>query len=154
MKKLFNKLILTVTAIILSCIVVYGIVYAQQVCCSKIAEACIPTFNRVSDSYVINDCCKILPPRNRNNQLLLSTYSDNLLDDFGSCYTCCETERCGGYNQATVFSISFIQDFFPFQTILRSFNAGFGVHPAFHPNKRSIFHNTVPIYILTESIIC
>jgi hypothetical protein len=154
MKDLINKFIQIITATLLFMIVVYGIVYAQQVCCSKIAEACIPTFNRVSDSYIIDDCCKISPTHNRNNQLLSAISSENLLEDFGSGNTCCETDRCDGYNQATVFSISFIKDFYPFQTIVRSFDADSGVQSAFHPNKRLIFPNAVPIYILTESIIC
>jgi hypothetical protein len=154
MKDLIKKFIQIITAILLFTIVVYGIVYAQQVCCSKIAEACIPTFNRVSDSYIIDDCCKISLTRNRNNQLLPTNFSENLLADFGPGNTCCETDRCDGYNQATVYSISFIQDFYPFQPNLRSFDADSGVQSTFHPNKRSIFPNTVPIYILTESIIC
>ena len=154
MKDLINKFIQIITATLLFMIVVYGIVYAQQGCCSKIADACIPTVNRVSDSYFIDDCCKISPTRNRNNQLLSAKSSENLLADFGSGNTCCETDRCDGYNQATVFSISPIQDFYPFQTIVRSFDADSGVQSTFHPNKRSIFHNAVPIYILTESIIC
>jgi len=154
MKELIKKFIQITTAILLFTIVVYGIVYAQQVGCSKIAEACIPTFHRVSDSYIIDDCCKISHTRNRNNQLLSANSSENLLADFGSGNTCCETDRCDGYNQAAVFSISFIQDFYPFQTIVRSFDANSGVQSTFHPNKRSIFHNAVPIYILTESIIC
>ena len=154
MKDLIKKFIQIITAILLFIIVVCGIVYAQQVCCSKIAETCIPTFNRVSDSYIIDDCCKISPPRNRNNQLLSANYSESLLADFGSGNTCCETDRCDGYNQATVFSISSIQNFYPFQTIVSSLDADSGVQSTFHPNKRSIFPNAVPIYILTESIIC
>ena len=154
MKNSIKKFIQIISVILLFIIVGYGFVYAQQVCCSKIADACIPTFNRVSASYSIDDCCKISHSRNRSNQLQSANYSENLLADFGSGNTCCETDSCDGYKQATVFSISFIQDFYPFQTILRSFDADSGVHSTFHPNKRSISHNAVPIYILTESIIC
>jgi hypothetical protein len=154
MKTSIKKFIQIISAIFLYIIVVYGIVYAQQVCCSKIADACIPTFNRVSASYIIGDCCKISLPRNRNNRLLSANYFENLHADFGSGTTCCETDRCDGYNQATVCSISFIQDFCPFQPILSSFNADSGGQSDYHPNKRSTFHNAVPICILTESIIC
>jgi hypothetical protein len=153
MKDLIKKSIQIITAILLFIIVAYGIVYAQQVCCSKIAEACIPAFSQVSDSYFIDECCKISHTRNRNRQLLSSNYSENLLADFGSGSTCCETDRCDGFNQASVCNISFVQDFYPFQPILRSFDADSGGQSAFHPNKRSIFHNAVPIYILTESIL-
>jgi hypothetical protein len=154
MKDLIKKFIQINTAILLFIIVAYGIVYAQQVCCSNIAEACIPKFNRVSGSYFIDECCKISHTRNRNNRLQSANYSENLLANDSSDNTCCETDRCDGYNQATVCSISFIQDFFSFQPILSSFNADSGRQSAFHPNKRSTFHNAVPIYILTESIIC
>lgn len=154
MKDLITKIIHTFAATLISCIVVYGMVYAQQVCCSTIVDACIPTFNRISDSYIIDNCCRTSPSHNRDNQLQSNFCSESIIADFGSDNTCCETDRCDGYNQVTELGLSFIQDFYPLQKTLSSFDAGSGAQTTTPSNKRSTFHKVVPIYILTESIIC
>ena len=154
MKDLITKIIHTIIAILISCIIVYGIVYAHQVCCSTIADVCIPTFKRILDSYIIDNCCRTSPSHNRDNQLQSNFCSENIIADFGSDNTCCETDRCDGYNQATEFSLSFIQDFYPLKKNLGSFDAGNGAQARFEPYNLSIPHKAIPIYILTESIIC
>ena len=154
MKDLIAKIIHTITTILISCIIVYGIVYAQQVCCSTIADACIPTFKRILDSYIIDNCCRTSPSHNRDNQLQSNFCSENIIADFGSDNTCCETDRCDGYNQVTEFSLSFIQDFYPLQKNVSSFDAGNGAKATFQPYNISTLHKAVPIYILIETIIC
>jgi len=154
MKDLIAKIIHTITTILISCIIVYGIIYAHQVCCRTIADACIPTFKRILDSCILDNCCRIPPSHNRDNQLQSNFCSENIIADFGSDNTCCETDRCDGYNQVTEFSLSFIQDFYPLEKTLSSFEAGSGAQTTSQPNKRSTFHKAVPIYILTEAIIC
>jgi len=153
MKGLFNKIIQTSTATLISWIVVYGIVYAQQVCCNTIVDACIPTSNRISVSYTIGNFCRTSPSHHRNNQLQSNLFSKNFLTDFGEGNTCCETNRCDSYNQATYFSLSFIQDLSPLQKTLSSFNVISGAQTNFEPKSLS-FLKAVPIYILTQSIIC
>jgi len=154
MNELNKSIIQTCTAILISCIVVYGIVYTQQVCCSTIVDACIPTLKRISESYNIDHSCRISPPHNLHNQLQSNFCSKNILTDFGTGNTCCETDRCDGYNQATVFSLSIIQDFYLLQKNKTPFDAGNGAQTKFQPYNLSTPHKAVPIYILTESIIC
>lgn len=154
MKESFNKIIQISTAILISCIVVYGIVYAQQVCCGNIVEVCIPTSNRISVSYNIDNSCRISPSHYLNNQLQSNLCSKNILADFGPGNTCCETDRCDSYNQATYLSLSFIQDFYPLQKNVSSFDTGNGEQTAFEPYRLSTSLKAVPIYIITQSIIC
>ena len=151
---MIRKFIQFISAILLFIVVVYGIVYAQQASCRTIAEACIPAFSRDSGSDCIDGCCNVSPTNNRNNPLLSANYSGIPLSDVGSDNACCEPNRCDGYNQGTACSISFIQGFYPFQLTISSFDANISEQPTFHPKKRSGILNTVPIYILTESIIC
>ncbi len=155
MKKLFNNIIQTITAILISWIVVYGIVYAQQVCCSTIVDARIPTSNRNSASYTIGNFCRTSPSHHHNNQLQSILCSKNFLADFDEGNTCCETNRCDSYNQATCFSLSFIQDLYPLlQKNVSSFDVSDGEQRAFETYSRSTLLKAVPIYILTQSIIC
>ena len=65
-----------------------------------------------------------------------------------------QTDRCEGYNQATEFSLSFIQDFYSLQKNGGSFGGGNGAQARFEPYNLSTPHKAIPIYILTESIIC
>jgi len=154
MKELFNKIIQTTTAILISCIVVYGIVYAQQVCCSTIVNACIQISNRNSVSYAIGNSCETSPSHHRNNQLQSNLCSKNFLSDFGEGNTCCETNRCDSYNQAAYFSLSSIQNLYPLQKTLSSFNVISGAQTNFEPKNLSTSLKAVPIYILAQSIIC
>ncbi len=154
MKELITKITQTITAILIICIVVYGIVYAQQVCCSTIADTCIPTANRISVNYNIDNSCRISPSHNLNNQQQPTLCSKSIIADFGLGDTCCETDRCDGYNLVTAFSLSFVQEFYPLQINVSSFDAGNGAQTTCQPYNLSTPHRTVPIYILTESIIC
>jgi len=154
MKDMITKIIHTITTILISCIIVYGIVYAQQVCCSTIVDTCISTSNRISVGYNIDNSCRISPSHNRNNQQQPTLCSKNIIADFGSGNTCCETNRCDGYNQVTEFILSVIQDFFPLQKNVNSFDAGAGAQARFESYNLLTPHKTVLIYILKESIIC
>jgi len=154
MKEFINKMIQTSTAIFISCIVVYGIAFAQQVCCSTIVDACISTFKRISVRYNIDNSCRISSLHNLNNQLQSNLCSNNILTDFGTGNTCCETDRCDGYNQTTEFSLSFVQGFYLFQKSVNSFDADNGAQSALEPYRISTSLKAAPIYILTQSIIC
>ena len=154
MKELINKIIQTSTAIVISCIVVYGIAYAQQVCCSTIVDAYIPISNRISGGCTSGNSWTTPPLHHRNIQLQSNHCSKKVLADFGSGKTCCDTDRCDSYKQATYFSLSFIQDFYPLQKKVNSFDAGDGAQTAFEPYSLSTSLKAVPIYIITQSIIC
>jgi hypothetical protein len=154
MKESKNKIIKTCSAILISCIAAYGIVYAQQVCCSSIIDACIPTFKRISANCNNNGSCRITPLHSLDNLLQSGLCSKNLLDNFDAATTCCKTDRCDGYNQATVLSLSTIRIVHLFQSNNFSLDAGNVAPVTFQPYNLSTPCNTVPIYILTESIIC
>jgi len=123
MKELINKCIQTITAILISSIVVYG-VYAQKVCCKTIIDACIPASDRISSGYTTGSRWTTFQSQRRNIQLQSNLCSKNILADFGAGNTCCQTDRCDGDNLSTEFSLSFIHDFNPLQKIASSFDAG------------------------------
>jgi hypothetical protein len=154
MKEYINKIIQTSTAIIIACILVYGVVYVQQVRCGTIVDTCISTSKEISVSYNIGNSCRLSASHILNNKLQLNLCSKNFLTDFGSGNSCCETGRCDGYNQVTEFSLSLIQGFFPLQKNVNSFDAGNGAQDRFKPYNLSTPRKAVPIYILIESIIC
>jgi len=154
MKELFNKIIQTSTALLISLIVVYGIVYAQQVCCSTIVDACLTTSNRISGGCTIGNSCRTSSSHYRNNSLQSNLRSINYLADFGAGNTCCETDCRDSNKQAMYFSRSFTQDFYPLQKIQSSFNVNCGAQTNFKPKSLPISLKAVPIYILTQSIIC
>jgi hypothetical protein len=68
MKELINKCIQTITAILISSIVVYG-VYAQKVCCKTIIDACIPASDRISSGYTTGSHWTTSQSQRRNIQL-------------------------------------------------------------------------------------
>jgi len=154
MKESFNKISQTSTAILISWIIVYGIMYAQQVCCSTTVDACIPISNRILGSYAIANSCETSPSHHCNNQLQSNFCSKNFLSDFGEGNICCETNRCNSYNQAKYFSLSSIQNLYPLQKTLSSFTVSSGAQTNFEPKSLSPSLKAVPIYILTQSIIC
>lgn len=154
MKELFKKVIQTSTAILISLIAVYGIVYAQQVSCGTIVDACIPVSNRISDGYASDNSCTTSRSYRRNIQLLSNICSNNFLANFGAGNTCCETDRCDSYKQAMYFSLSFFQDFYAHQKNVSFSDAVNGAQTTFEPYSLSTSLKAVPIYIMTQSIIC
>jgi len=153
MKELFNKFILSSTAILISCIIVYGIVYAQQVCCTTMVNACIPASNRVLGGYIIDKSWTNSQSYDRKNELRSNLCSKNVLANFGAVNTCCQTDRCDSNNKATYFSLSFVQDFYPLPKNASPFDAGDGAQTAFEPDSLSTSLKVSPIYLITQSII-
>ena len=154
MKGLFNKYILSSTAILISCIIVYGITYAQQVCCSTMIATCIPASNRIfggctSDGYWANS-----QSYDRNNLTRSNLCSKNVLANFGSENACCETDQRDNYKQTTKFSFPFIQDFYPLQKNASSLDAGNATQTAFESFRLPTSLKVVPIYIIIQSIVC
>jgi hypothetical protein len=154
MKELFKKIIQTSAAIIISLIAVHGIVYAQQVYCGTIVDACIPASNRISGGYTSGNSWATPPSYHRNIQLLSNICSNNFLADFGAGNTCCETDRCDSYKQAKYFSLSFFQDFYPHQKNVSFFDADISAQTTFEPYSLPTSLKAVPIYIATQSIVC
>ena len=97
-----------------------------------------------------SEMCFCSPPLKHERE----TVYNNFLTDFGTGNTCCETDSCDSYHQATYFSLSFIQDFYPLQKTVNSFNVGNGTRTPFELNSLSTSLKAVPIYIFSQSIIC
>jgi len=154
MKESFNKITQASTAILITCIVVYGIVYAQQVCWSATVNACILTSNRISVVYASGNSWTSSLSHQRSYQLRSNFCSKSFLADFGAGNTCCETDRCDSYNQATYFSLSVIQDLYQFQKNVSSYDADNSLQTTFEPYGLPTSLKAVPIYIMTQSIIC
>ena len=89
-----------------------------------------------------------------NNQRPSNLGSKLILADVDAGNTCCETDRCDGYNQSKHFSRSFVQDFYSLQKNVSSFDAGKGSQTKFEPHRLPTSLKAVPIYIVTQSIIC
>jgi len=151
MIKILKKITQSSTLILISWIIVYGSVYAQQACCSTIVDACIPTFNRIS--YTNNNSCRTSPSHHRNRRLQSIHYSQNFLTYCDSKNACCKTDRYNRYNQSTYFNPSFPKYAYPLQKNVSSFHAGDGKHRAFETYTLSAPLKAVSIYILTQSII-
>ena len=82
MKELINKIIQVSTPILITCIVVYGIVYAQQLCCNTIVNTCIPASNRISGGNTSGSSWTTSQSLHRNIQLQSNLCSKNILADF------------------------------------------------------------------------
>ena len=154
MKKSLKKIIQVSSAIFITWIVVYGIVYAELVSCSTIVENCIATSDRVLVGNTNGNFWTSSSSHQRKNQLRSNFCSKNILAGCGSENTCCERDRCVNYNQANYFNLTYIKYFYPLQKDVSSFGAVNDGQTAFEPYYLSISLKAVPIYILTQSIIC
>jgi|GEM_PF-2056846 len=153
MKHSFNKIKKAGTSVILSCIIIYGVVYTQQVCCSTVADAIIPTSNRISAGYSIDNTFGTSSLHNRDIPVLINPYIKNLLADFGTGNKCCETNRCDSNSHDTYVNLSLIQEIYSFPRHVSFFDSEKGVQDVFMPYIPSTSPNAVPIYIVTRSII-
>lgn len=154
MKGSINRVIQIGTMIVISCVVVYGFVYAQQICCSTITEVCIVASNRISVSCNINNSWRTSPSHYLNNQLLLGAVSNDFLSDCDAGNTCCQTDRCDNANQVIYCSLPSIQDCCPIQKDAIVSDSGSTPPATGKPYSLLTSLRAVPIYILTQSIIC
>ena len=152
MNELINKIIQTSTLIVIFCIVVYGSVNAQQVCCSSIADTCSPASNRITTGYSSSNACP--PSHHNNNQLRSNLFPKKSLSGFGSGNTCCKADHCDRYSPATYFNRSIIQHFYPLRKNVSAINAGNHTQPIFNPYSLPTSLKVFPIYIMTQAIIC
>ena len=152
MNKILKKTTQSSTLILISWIVMYGSVYAQQACCSAMVDACIPAFSRNS-SYTNDNSCRTSPSHHRNRRLQPIHYSDNFQADCDSKNACCKTDRYNRYNQSTYFNPSFPKYAYPLQKNVSSFDVSDSEQRAFETYILSTLLKAVPIYILTQSII-
>ena len=154
MKELVRKIIKNNIALALSLIALYGIGYAQQTYRSTILDDCFSRSNIISIGYNFENTSKANPDILSNSQQRSNLCSNNCIADFSTENACCETERCDNYSQTTDLSLSIVQDSYLPKKNAASIDAGIctqntsGTYGILKPLK------VVPIYILTQSIIC
>lgn len=151
---MFNKSIQSIAAVFISCIIVYGIAYAQQVCCSTIANTCISTSTVIACEYTSDHSWTTFSSRNRNTQLQPKLCWNKFSADFGSGNTCCETDHCNEYYKVTYISLSFVQDFYPLNKSTNALDAGIDSQTTFELYRLPTSFNFLPIYIIKQSFIC
>lgn len=151
---MFSKNIQTSAAVFISCILAYGIAYAQQVCCSAIVNAGISTSTKIVCDYTSDHSWTTFSSHNRNTQLRPKLCWNKFSADFGSGNTCCETDHCNDYNQVTYISLSFVQDFYPLNKNANALDTGIDSQTTFEPYRLPTSFKASPIYIMKQSIIC
>ena len=154
MKELTPKIILVCTAIVAPCIFLYGIAFAQQVCCSTSVNAFIPACITISCVTGSDSTWTTSQAYDCNNQRLLNLCYKHFLADFDSEDTCCVTNRCGGYSQFEYISLSIVQEFYPLKRNVNSIHACKGGQTKFEPYRLPTSLKVVSIYLDTQSIIC
>lgn len=153
MQRFINKIILTNAAIIVACIVLYGIVQAQRTSCSTISDRCIQVFKIKSNNNIENPY-GTLPSHRRNNQPRPITRSVCMLVDMGPDTTCCESDRCSGHNPPIEFGLSFIKKFQLLNKNVHPFDAIGGRKTSIEQHILPSPYKAAAIYILTNSFIC
>ena len=154
MKELIPKIIQIFTLIVASCIVLYGIVNVQQVCCSTSLDACIPASNTISFDNGSANTWTTSQSYNCNNQGQSILCYKHFLADFDSENTCCVTDHCGGYSQSEDISLSIVQKFYPLKRNVNSIHACKGGQTKHEPYRLPTSLKVVSIYLDTQSIIC
>jgi hypothetical protein len=154
MKGLLDKTIQIVSTLLVSCMIIYGVAYAQPVCCSTIITTCIPSSQKMSVGYDNYSALRTSQSQDIKNRPLSNFCPDCFRTDFGSRNTCCETDHCKEYYPTTCLSVSFVNDHFPVQSNMKFFDATDNKQSTPESYSLSIIHKAVPIHILTQSIIC
>ena len=141
-------------ALLLTWIISYGGVFAQQLCCGTISDRCISVFNRINTDATLRIKCRASESHNRGRIqpcIISSELSPNKVNAKSSC---CENEPCDRFNLTTCYNNSS-----PQAPVLRVKEFG-SFHETNSPlnslNQKSlpIPPHPASIYILTRSIIC
>ena len=109
---------------------------------------------RSLDAHTGQDLRAALSSQCLNTPLKSTLYCKNPIADFGDDNTCCETDRCDINNQTVYLSLSPNQQLHLSQ---KSPNFSDLVHTALSKlelNSPPASRKTVPIYTLTQSIVC
>jgi hypothetical protein len=154
MKELLNKIKRHGAAVVLSLVVVYGSVYVQQACCNTGTISCTPKSDIKSGAYTIGVSLADTTPHPRGNQTQLNLCVRDFLADMDAGVACCDTDRCGVDIPTLYFGTTFVQGNSPIQKILSLDDLIDGAQNSLEPANPSITRKSVPIHILTQSIIC
>lgn len=150
MKKLIRKFTHACAAAVIACFAIYGMVYAQQVCCTDIANECIPVLSHISANNSFSNAC-IPSPMHRFRS---ETSTNHCKNDLNDAETCCKNNSCDTYGQTVYISPSSTYDVTVLQNEVSSIDTCINT-PFFHKaSTLPISPISEPIYILTQSILC
>ena len=153
MKELRNNIARLCTLVLISCILFYGFVHTHEVCRRNSLGACIQTFNGISKNYDHDNYRRSFWSYVPNLGLPSDPCSKVTTADFGTGNACCEPDRCDGYKQPMVSNFSIHKISHLLNTNISSSVAGDGRRCTNQSYNSTIFHQSAPIYILTEAII-
>lgn len=154
MKALLNKFRRHNAAIALCLVIMLGGVYAQQVCCNTGDIFCTPKSGMIPGAYTVAASPADTQTHYRFSQAQLNPCARELLTDRGAGVTCCATDRCGVANPTRLFGTTFVQGNCPIQRTLCLDELYDDAQNSLEPANPSITRKSVPIHILTQSIIC
>ena len=153
MKELINNIARLCTLVLIFCILFYGFVHTHEVCRSNSSGACIQTFNGISKNYD-HEYSRIsfwlyVP----NHGLPSDPCSKVTAAEFGTGNACCKPNRCDGYKQPMLSNFSIHKISHLLNTNISSSVGGDRRRRTNQSHNSTIFHQSAPIYVLTESII-
>ena len=153
-----KKILYGCGAAIVFCAIAYGMAQAQLLCCGvSSVERCISahvkTFDQHSDRIArigrrSHEPDRRIPPKLRSESICSPEKPD-----FGPGQTCCETARCSGYT----LSAYLIPDPVPYEALQGGQGRIAGDHGAqisSESNELTAIPISVPIYLMTQSILC
>ena len=149
-----NKKIKTIATVFISCVLVYGIAFAQQVCCKDIVCTDKPSSIKIACDYAGGDSWVIFPSHNRNTQLQPKLCRSVSSLDYAAGNTCCETDPCSGDNILSYISLLLFQYSNSLNKGANARVAGIDLRSTFVPYRLQRSLKTLPLYIIKQSIIC
>jgi len=154
MRILFNKFTKTCIEIILFGIIACGMVNAQNICCNEELYSCNPTFKRAAYADAANNISSKSLLHSKGNRERSCKCSKKILRNFGPGQECCENDCSENYTKAAYVHTTISQVVNPYQLNEIFGNLQKGIDAKFEALSQPRTTLSVPIYILTLSIIC
>ena len=143
-----------ISALVISWIISYGIVFAQPFCCGTIPDRCISAFNRIKTDAKLSIICRASVSHNRGGTQPWVIASELSVNNVNAKSSCCENERCDGFDLTTCYNSSSLQGPILQVKEFGSFQVTNGLQNTVNKESKSIPLHPTSIYILNRSIIC
>jgi hypothetical protein len=150
MNKILQKIIYTSLTIIGVFFAMHGMVTAQQACCVKIENACIPISNRNQVNSSILNVCRPSPSHDYRSDSGLKNSENGL----GAEAACCKAEYCQASGQSIFIGVSSSDDVYRLAEAACFDDLKNCTTTAIGSANLPIIQASSPIYILTKSILC
>lgn len=149
-----HKITRGVIAIAICWFIAYGVGSAASHCCSAIINTCSPSGVRSPLIPTINAHCQSSDSHHLNRQSSATEVAKTAWHGFNDPTTCCPASSCTLIGSAALPAQSTIS--LPWLHIAGNVYTNDGDHDtiAITQNRQTLYHPTVPIFLLTKSIIC